>query len=149
MYAKGEGVAKDAGAAVRWYRQAAEQGYADAQYNLGVMYLGVMYHQGEGVLKDAAEAVRWFRLAAEQGDAQAQYSLGVMYAKGEGVPKNMVEAYAWCNIAAAQSDTSQQLENLMLQLEKIMTSAQLRKAQKRAHDIRNAMSLPYDKMPNQ
>ena len=58
--------------AVRLYRQAAEQGNADAQFNLGVMYL-----DGDGVPQDDAEAMRWFRQAAEQGNAQAQTNLGV------------------------------------------------------------------------
>ena len=39
-------------------RVLAEQGDADAQFNLGVMYA-----DGEGVAQDDAEAVRWFRLA--------------------------------------------------------------------------------------
>ena len=43
-------------------RTDAEQGDADAQFNLGVMY-----ETGGGVLQDYAEAVRWYRLAAEQG----------------------------------------------------------------------------------
>ena len=37
MYATGEGVPQDDAEAVRWYRLAAEQGYASAQYNLGFM----------------------------------------------------------------------------------------------------------------
>ena len=49
MYANGEGVPQDAAEAVRWFRLAAEQGYASAQYNLGVMYAN-----GRGILKDAA-----------------------------------------------------------------------------------------------
>ena len=57
---------QDDAEAVRWYRLAAEQGDANAQYNLGVRY-----GAGEGVPPDDAEAVRWFRLAAEQGDATA------------------------------------------------------------------------------
>ena len=40
----------------------AEQGDADAQNNLGVMY-----GEGSRVPQDHAEAVRWFRMAAEQG----------------------------------------------------------------------------------
>ena len=50
-------------------RHAAEQGDADAQFNLGFAYA-----TGEGVPQDDAEAVRWFRLAAEQGNALAQES---------------------------------------------------------------------------
>ncbi|WP_277600823.1 tetratricopeptide repeat protein [Eikenella corrodens] len=52
----------------------AEQGNADAQYNLGVMY-----DNGQGVRQDYAEAARWYRKAAEQGYAKAQYNLGSMY----------------------------------------------------------------------
>ena len=55
--------------AVKWYRKAAEQGYAKAQYNLGVMYF-----KGEGVADDA-EAVKWYRKSAEQGFAFAQRNL--------------------------------------------------------------------------
>ena len=35
-YYKGEGVAKDQAEAVKWYRKAAEQNLAKAQYSLGV-----------------------------------------------------------------------------------------------------------------
>ena len=84
-------------------RQAAEQGEAKAQYNLGVMYA-----KGEGVPEDDREAVKWFRLAAEQGDAMAQHNLGVMYDKGEGVPKDDREAVRWYRMAAEQGlDTAQ------------------------------------------
>ena len=84
--------------AYKWFRRAAEQEHADAQYELGIMYL-----LGEYVPKDSAEAVKWFRLAAEQGDAQAKFQLGVMYDMGLGVPQNNIEAHKWANLAAAQS----------------------------------------------
>ena len=84
-------------------RQAAEQGDATAQFNLGFMYAN-----GEGVLKDNAEAVRWYRLAAEQGLASAQYNLGVMCAKGEGVLKDDAEAVRWYRLAAEQGDAHAQ-----------------------------------------
>ena len=44
MYALGEGVPQDDAEAVAWYREAAEQGYAPAQSNLGFMY-----DEGKGV----------------------------------------------------------------------------------------------------
>ena len=47
-------------------RKAAEQGYANAQYILGVCYL-----YGEGVAKDLKSARRWLREAAAQGDQRA------------------------------------------------------------------------------
>ena len=58
------------------------QGYAPAQYNLGVMY-----HEGSGVPQDDTEAVKWYRTAAEQGYALAQHNLGLMYQMGLGVPQ--------------------------------------------------------------
>ena len=45
----GQGVPQDYAEAVTWYRKAAEQGDADAQYNLGVMYA-----KGQGVPQDYA-----------------------------------------------------------------------------------------------
>ena len=75
--------------AVKWFRLAAEQGDAEAQINLGVMY-----ETGRGVPKDDKEAVKWYRLAAEQGDADAQFNVGVMHHNGTGVPQDFVMAYA-------------------------------------------------------
>ena len=40
--------------AVHWYRKAAEQGYAEAQFNLGLAY-----DNGEGVEQNFEEAVAW------------------------------------------------------------------------------------------
>ena len=73
--------------AVTWCRLAAEQGYANAQSNLGSMY-----NDGHGVPQNYVEAYRWLRLAAEQGYGLAQYNLGVMYGDGDGVPQDYVEA---------------------------------------------------------
>ena len=75
---------------MNWYRKAAQQGNAKAQYNLGVMY-----EQGQGVRQNYREAVNWFRRAAEQGLAPAQFSLGVMYDQGRGVRKNKAVAKEW------------------------------------------------------
>ena len=90
---------EDKGQAVKWYRQAAEQGDSEAQFNLGLCY-----ENGEGVPKDLAEAVKWYRKAAEQNDADAQFNLGACYANGEGVSKNMAEAVKWYRKAAEQGD---------------------------------------------
>ena len=79
------------------FRPLAEQGVANAQYNLGVMYDG-----GEGVPQDYKSAVKWYTLAAEQGDAEAQFNLGNMYRKGEGVPKNAATAWGWYTLAELQ-----------------------------------------------
>ena len=62
---------QDYAEAARWFRKAADQGLAEAQFNLGIMYDG-----GQGVAQDYAEAVRWFRKAADQSLAAAQFNLG-------------------------------------------------------------------------
>jgi len=84
---------------LKWYRLAAHQGHAGAQYDLGVMY-----DNGQGVAQNYAEALKWLRLAADQGHAGAQFGLGVMYANGQGVAQNYVQAHMWFNLAAAQGD---------------------------------------------
>ena len=84
-------------------RQAAEQGDAEAQNNLGGMY-----DNGDGVPKDDREAMKWFRRAAEQGFPPAQYNLGVMYNFGRGVPENDAEAVIWFRKAAEQGDAGAQ-----------------------------------------
>ena len=84
-------------------RLAADQGYAMAQVNLGLMY-----YNGRGVPQDYAQAMKWFRLAADQGYAMAQYNLGTMYAKGQGVPQDDAQAVKWYRLAADQGDAETQ-----------------------------------------
>ena len=84
-------------------RRCAEQGYANAQYNLGFMY-----DTGDGVPEDDAEAVRWWRLAADQGLASAQYNLGFMYDTGDGVPEDYAEAVRLYRLAAEQGNAKAQ-----------------------------------------
>ena len=79
MYSNGQGVPQDYVEAARWYRKAADQGDAEAQYGLGFMY-----YQGKGVPHDYVEAARWYRKAAEQDNAEADYGLGFMYLNGQG-----------------------------------------------------------------
>ncbi len=108
-------------------RPLAEQGDANAQYNLGVMY-----DRGRGVPRDYAEAARWHRLAAEQGHAGAQTVLGVMYEYGEGVPQDDVQARMWLNLAAAQGDELARINRD--RLAERMTPAQLAEAQRLARE---------------
>ena len=93
----------DYATAMRGFRVYAEQGSAEAQ-----VALGVMYDAGQGVPENDAEAVGWYRKAAEQGHARAQYNLGVMHANGEGVPENYAEAVKWFRKAAEQGHAEAQ-----------------------------------------
>jgi TPR repeat protein len=83
------------GVALRELRPLAEEGIAEAQF-----YLGVLYAKGRGVPQNYAEAVKWYRLAAEQGFPKAMSNLGQMYSKGKGVPKDFALAVQWYQVAA-------------------------------------------------
>ena len=76
MYDDGDGVPKNDAEALKWYRRAADQGDADAQFNLGLMY-----YNGEGVPKNDAEAYFWWNLAAAQGNADAKTNRDIVEKK--------------------------------------------------------------------
>ncbi len=128
-----EGVAAyqrgDYATAIRELRPLAEQGDANAQ-----LFLGIMYENGQGVPQDYAEAVKWYRKAAEQGQANAQYNLGIMYDKGESVPQDYIRAHMWFNLAAATGDETAR-KNRDLDAKR-MTPAQISEAQKLAREWR-------------
>ena len=132
MHDTGRGVPRDYAEAARWYHLAAEQGVADAQNNLGILYSG-----GRGVPQDDAEAARWYHLAAEQGNAQAQFLLGIIYGKGEGVTQNYVQAHMWFNLAAAHlppGEVRDKAAETREILAKFMTPAQVAEAQRLARE---------------
>lgn len=58
-------------AAASLFLASAQLGKAEAQLNLGILYLN-----GLGVDQNNQEAVRWIRMAAERGEAQAQANMG-------------------------------------------------------------------------
>ena len=64
---------QDYAEAVKWYRLAAEQGYAGAQSNLGIMY-----DKGEGVPHDDVLAYMWFNLAAASGLKSGKENRGIV-----------------------------------------------------------------------
>jgi TPR repeat protein len=69
-YSEGEGVSRNFTEARRLYGLAADQGNAQAQYSLGLMFL-----IGQGVARDYVEAHMWFDLATSQssGGVRATY----------------------------------------------------------------------------
>ena len=129
MYQHGKGVTENDQLAVYWYKRAAEQALADAEFNLGIMY-----KKGAGIKQDHEKAAEWRQRAVEQGHAAAQSSLGLMYAIGEGVPEDMVYAYMWIDIGASGSGEAQRglLMDLQDQIAQEMTPAQIAKAEELA-----------------
>ncbi len=111
-------------AAAIWLGKAAEKGYADAEYALGVMYKRGLYFS-----VDADVAYEYFVKAAAQGHEEAWKELGLIdgleesledirpiadeidpmrmamqYYQGEGVPQDYSGAMKWCQLAATQGN---------------------------------------------
>jgi len=87
--------------AAEFYRKAAEQGNAKAQFELGNRYAN-----GEGVNKDETKALEWWKKAAEQGLMEAQYNVGLCnyngYFNGKTMYEDVPTAVKWWKKAAAQ-----------------------------------------------
>ena len=118
---------RDDAEAVMWFRKAADQGDAVAEF-----LLGYQYANGIGVPLDYGEAMIWFRKAAEQGHRVAKLYLGVMYAEGRGVPQDYVRAHMWFSLSAAQGE--QRAVKTLEMAERRMTPAQINEAQRLARD---------------
>ncbi len=87
----------DYATAVKELRPLAEQGNAEAQ-----ALLGLMYNLGRGVLPDMGQAVKWYKAAADQGNAEGQCHLGTMYLNGAGVAKDTAQGLKLLKLSAEQ-----------------------------------------------
>ena len=83
--------------AAEWYSKAAEQGLAQAQYELAELCA-----KGQGVPEDQIKAAKLLRRAAERGYPKAQYKLAKSYFQGVGVSEDDAKAAYWCEKAAEQ-----------------------------------------------
>lgn len=128
-YYNGQGVEKNRERALLLLNESANQGYADAQLDMGLYAMskcsydkafewfmkaanqdnakaqqnvGYCYEKGVGVQKNDKEAFRWTKKAAEQGLADAQWFLGDCYKEGIGVEINYDEAHRWYTKSAEQ-----------------------------------------------
>lgn len=76
-------------------RPLADSGDADAQYNIGWMYLN-----GYGLRIDDSLALEWWQKASQQGHTDASFSIGMLYSLGEGeVAKDLDKALDYYLIA--------------------------------------------------
>lgn len=93
-------------------RPLADAGDADAQYNIGWMYLN-----GYGLRVNDSLALEWWKKASEQGNADASFSIGMLYSLGDGeVLKNTNRAIDYYLLAAktGQEDAVSILVSMML-----------------------------------
>lgn len=94
--------------AAKWYRKAAEQGHAKAQYQ----FFRIFYDGRIAYDTNLEVAKKWFKRAAEQGYAEAQYQLAEMHMDGAWmfeVPKDEKEAVNWYRKAAVQGHAKAQV----------------------------------------
>lgn len=83
----------------------ARQGYAEAQYRLGVMYEG-----GKGVSRDYGQALEWYRKASARGSGKASLWIANMYLEAEGVSRSAGKWQQWSRRAADQGNTEAQVK---------------------------------------
>ncbi|MHA1563854.1 MAG: SPOR domain-containing protein, partial [Alphaproteobacteria bacterium] len=102
-------LAGDFETALALWRGAANNGNAEAKYNIGVLYA-----RGDGVDRDNAKALKWYRRAAESGSTNAQYLMGVLYNGGQVVPQDFTAALSWFGRAAAQGHASARTQLALL-----------------------------------
>ena len=125
----GRGVPQDRSQAAAWYRKAAEQGDARAQFNLGLMY-----RYGPGYSPGLEEWAVMFHPAPGHTGPTAQGSPAAKYSPGSGIPKDYIEAHKWMCLAAARAtgENQKRFADARDSLAKIMTPEQIAEAQKRA-----------------
>ena len=130
LYQEGLGVGQDYEKAREWYEKAAAQGHTHAVDNLVYLYENVKFkyeysiekyaEQGdadsqfalalmyEDVERDYVKAREWLEKAAAQGHTNAQISLAYLYTNGLGVERDYLKAMEWYEKAATQGDTHAQ-----------------------------------------
>ncbi len=68
----------------------ADQGDAQAQYELGLMH-----ELGMGIEKNLDQAFMWYQKSANQEHPKAQYNLGIFYALGKAGKKDIDKSKHW------------------------------------------------------
>lgn len=105
IYANGLiGEEADTKTALTYLNNAADNGFLEAKY-----YLGIMYLTGVGVDKDAEKALSYFEDAAEKDYAPALSQIAYIYFNGKGVDVDYVQAVYYEKLAAAQGYAPSQI----------------------------------------
>lgn len=97
-----------------WKLKSAEQGFVEAQFDIGLSYANSRYEKP----KNPPEALKWLKRAGEQGHLSASYIVGSLYAgrntlfgsQPSGIEVNAVEAAEWLKKAAQAGNMSAVLD---------------------------------------
>jgi TPR repeat protein len=123
---------KDFEQAAAWFRRAAAQGQADAQYALGRLH-----YEGFIIPRDTLEMRQALAAAARQGHARAQLTLGVVYEYGlDDIGSDLTEALKWYELAARHrvAELDAKIARLAARVRAKMTTAQIAAALRLAKD---------------
>lgn len=96
MLLDGDGIARSAVDALRWFGRAASAGSA-----MGMNMVGRCAEHGWGTYADKALAAAWYRAAAERGLDWGMYNLATLLALGDGITEDRTRALALFRRAAA------------------------------------------------
>lgn len=95
-YLRGDGIDRNLDYLVEdLFDRAAQQGYADAMYNLASLY-----RDGRGVTADGQRALDWYEKAARAGIVDAMVDAGLIYENGVTIPQDTRQAFCWYEAAA-------------------------------------------------
>lgn len=142
MYRDGMGVPRNQQKAFALYKQNAAAGDPHSQRWVGLAYL-----DGDGVARDYSQALQWFLKVANNESASredvssAQSALAFLYSSAYGVERSHVLAYAWANLAAAGGREGAQ--KILLEIEKKMSSQEIREAQQLSSSWKPGVELIY------
>ena len=98
--------------AIKWYKKAADQGLADAQFRLGECF-----EVGRGCKKDLRESFIRYESAAKKGLPIAEYKIGKFYEEGLVCEKDAAMAVHWYESAAFKNYSLAQYEYGLCYLE--------------------------------
>ncbi len=156
--------------AVKYYRQAAQQGHFMAMHNLGFSYaagrgvpqdykkalywykrvpvrfplarfnIGMLYFNGMGVQKDYKKALVNLRIAMKQGHVGAINTIGYMYSNGLGVTQNKSLARQYY-IEAATKGNSYAINNLGVEATRNGKHAEARQWYGKAARLGNKLAI--------
>ncbi|MGQ0662221.1 MAG: tetratricopeptide repeat protein [Pseudomonadota bacterium] len=97
IYAAGAGRGRDVVRAAEWYRQAADQQDAEAEF-----LLGAAYESGQGVPRELAHAIYWYERAAKNGYPAAHVPLAQLYANSGNKEPDRILALVHYDLAASR-----------------------------------------------
>lgn len=90
-FREGKGIDSDKDKSAEWYRKAADQGYSEAEYQLGIFYRDK---------NDFRNALEWLRKSASRGDCDSMFGIGNIYM----MMQDKETAIKWYQKAAEQGD---------------------------------------------